>query len=170
MRVCKGTLSTISPWPALSVYQGKQSSSQVNLKCSQIYLKRSLKVRLHIRMEIGKLSLVVCDRNLIWSEWKYSKSGLSKPWIFFIGIFYWKKGIYTRTFLSFNIKLPHSCGNAKWSWYQWMNGIKPQYLTTESWITRRITCTGSQKNFWIETFARCFSAIININGKWNFKL
>ena len=52
-----------------------------------------------MRMEIWKLFLVVCDRNLIWSEWKYSKAAFWNRNVF-IGILYRKKGIYTQN-LSF---------------------------------------------------------------------
>ena len=97
-----------------------------------------------MQMEIGKLSLVVCDRNLIWSEWKYGKAVFRNREFLLLESFTGKKVFIHRTFFSFNIKLAHSCGNAEWSWYQsileCLNGIEPQYLTTESriicWITR----------------------------------
>ena len=76
-----------------------------------------------MRMEIGKLSLVVCDQNLIWSERKYSKVAFRNREFFLLESFTGRKVFMHRTFLSFNIKLVYSCGNAKWSWYQWIQKI-----------------------------------------------
>ena len=54
-----------------------------------------------MRMEIGNLSSVVCDQNLIWSEWKYSKAAFRNREFLLLESFTGKKVFIHRTFLFF---------------------------------------------------------------------
>ena len=51
-----------------------------------------------MRMEIGKLFLVVCDRNLIWSQWKYSKAAFQNCEFFYWNLLPEERYLYTEPF------------------------------------------------------------------------